>query len=89
MSSALALDWIRHMLMTALLSGGPIVAAVATVGLTVAVVQAATQINDSAVAFVPKILVVMAAVAVGGPWITIQLVEFTKAALGAMASVSH
>lgn len=48
------------------------------VGLLVAVFQAATQINEMSMSFVPKLLVTFVAITVSGPWVVNLLVNFTK-----------
>jgi flagellar biosynthesis protein FliQ len=77
MTIALALDWYRQMLWTSVLVGGPVIAVGVVVGLIVAILQAATQVNDSAVAFAPKAVATLATLAVAGNWMLAQLVEFT------------
>ena len=77
MTVSLALDWYRRMLWTAVLVGGPMIAAGVAIGLVIAILQAATQVNDSAVAFAPKALATIVVAAVAGPWMLQQLVEFT------------
>ncbi len=79
MTIALALDWYRRMLWTAVLVGGPVILVGVIIGLIVAILQAATQVNDSAVAFAPKALATLAVLAIAGPWMMAQLVEFTTA----------
>lgn len=79
MTVSLALDWYRRMIWTAVLVGGPVIVAGVAIGLVVAILQAATQVNDSAVAFAPKALATLAAVIIAGPWMMAQLVEFTTA----------
>ena len=51
MTTSFALDWFRQMLWVAVLSAGPVVGAVVVVGLVIAILQAATQVNDQAIAF--------------------------------------
>ena len=51
--------------MTAIL-GGPIIVTVLIVGIVIGALQSATQINEPAVAFVPKLLAVMLVMAVTG-----------------------
>jgi flagellar biosynthetic protein FliQ len=79
MTVALAIDWYRRMLWTAVLVGGPVILAGVVVGLIVAIVQAATQVNDSAVSFAPKAVATIVTVVIAGPWMLAQLVEFTTA----------
>lgn len=87
MTAAYALDWFREMLWTAVLAAGPVVLAVVCVGLIVAVLQAATQVNDQAVAFGPKALAVVVALVASGPWMLSQMSEFMHAVLTAMGRV--
>ena len=77
MTIALAIDWYRKMLWTAVLVGGPVILAGVVIGLIVAILQAATQMNDSAVAFAPKAAATIAAIVIAGPWMLAQLVDFT------------
>jgi flagellar biosynthetic protein FliQ len=47
------------------------------VGLIISVFQAATQIQEQTLAFVPKIVVVMLSILMFGPWILQTLVDYT------------
>jgi flagellar biosynthetic protein FliQ len=67
------------MLWTAVLVGGPVIVVGVVIGLIVAILQAATQVNDSAVAFAPKAVATIVTIVVAGPWMLAQLVEFTTA----------
>jgi flagellar biosynthesis protein FliQ len=48
------------------------------VGLAVSIFQAATQINEFTLSFVPKILAVIAAVVIFGPWILSNMLSYTS-----------
>ncbi|MBS4536037.1 flagellar biosynthesis protein FliQ [Clostridium sp. D2Q-14] len=48
------------------------------VGLLVSIFQATTQIQEATLAFVPKIIAVLIAFIVFGPWILTYIVEFTQ-----------
>ena len=65
-------------LTTTLLVGGPIVLVSMAVGLVISVVQAATQINEATLTFVPKLLVVCLVLLVLGPSMAGQLTDFTR-----------
>jgi flagellar biosynthetic protein FliQ len=54
----------------------PAVAVAALVGLVVAVLQAATQIQDITIAHLPRFLAVAAVLAVLGPWMGHQIAAF-------------
>lgn len=66
---------------TILKASAPMMVIALVVGLIVSVFQATTQIQEQTLAFVPKILAVMLAVLLFGPWILSTLVEFTYALL--------
>ncbi|HSZ84079.1 MAG TPA: flagellar biosynthetic protein FliQ [Polyangia bacterium] len=74
------------LLLVLLLSAPPLLASMA-VGLVTGVVQAATQIHDQALAFVPKLVVVLLVLAMMGPVLAAQLVRFTDALLLAIPTV--
>lgn len=47
------------------------------VGLTVSMFQAATQINEMTLSFIPKLLVTMMVLAIAGPYLLNMIVNFT------------
>jgi len=51
------------------------------VGLVVSVFQAATQINEATLSFVPKIIAAVVVLAVAGPWMMTTLVEYLRSIL--------
>ncbi len=52
------------------------------VGLIISIFQATTQIQEQTLAFVPKIVAVLLALLLFGPWIITKLVDFTTQILG-------
>jgi len=52
------------------------------VGLVISVLQATTQIQEQSLTFIPKILAVMVALVVFGPWMLTLLITFTESILG-------
>ncbi|HVY62758.1 MAG TPA: flagellar biosynthetic protein FliQ [Planctomycetota bacterium] len=66
----------QALILTILLSGIPIVLSM-IVGVIVSVFQAATQIQEQTLTFVPKLVVVLGTIMVGGYWMIAQLVKFT------------
>lgn len=48
------------------------------VGLLVSVFQAATQINEVTLSFIPKLMITMIVIVVAGPWILHTLVIYTQ-----------
>jgi len=64
-------------LLTVLMVAAPMLGLGMVVGLLVSIFQATTQINEQTLTFVPKIVAVMAAIFLFGPWMLTTLVEFT------------
>ena len=64
-------------LWTTLLVAGPIVITALVVGLIISILQAATQINEATLTFVPKVVVVAILLIVFGQGMARQLVDFT------------
>ena len=48
------------------------------VGLFISMFQAATQINEQTLSFIPKLLMVLLVMAVAGPWMLGYLIDFTE-----------
>jgi flagellar biosynthetic protein FliQ len=76
------------LLLVLLLSGPPLVASM-VVGFVVSLLQAATQIQDQTLAFVPKLVVVMIVLAAMGPILGASLVRFSQALFLAIPSLAH
>ena len=60
----------------------PVVAIAALVGLIVAVMQAATQVQDATLAHLPRLVVVAIALAVAGPWMGAEIAAFAARMFG-------
>ena len=70
-----------------LLVSAPMLLAVLVIGLVVSIFQAATQIHEATLSFVPKIIGAVAVLAVAGPWMLTTLVEYLQRTLQAIPSV--
>jgi flagellar biosynthesis protein FliQ len=68
----------QRALWTTFMVGGPIVLVSMVVGLTISIFQAATQINEATLTFVPKLVLVAVVLVILGPSMVNQLVEFTQ-----------
>ena len=67
----------REALLTALKVSAPVLVVSLVVGIVISAFQAVTQINESTLAFVPKLLAVAAAFLVALPWMIQLLVKYT------------
>lgn len=70
---ALAQDAVLQLLIMA----APLLVASVVVGLAVAIVQAATSIQEQTLSFVPKIFAVIGVALLLGPWLGTSMVDFT------------
>ena len=68
-------------LWTLLLVAAPVLLTVLVVGLVVSVFQAATQIHEATLSFVPKLIAAIAVFAIAGPWMLTTMVEFIRSTL--------
>jgi flagellar biosynthetic protein FliQ len=65
-------------MMLTLTIAGPILGVALLVGLLISLLQAATQINEMTLSFIPKILAVLAMLILAGPWLIGQITDFTR-----------
>lgn len=56
----------------------PLLLSALAVGLLVGLFQAATQINEVTLSFIPKLLALVAALYISGPWILTMLIDYTR-----------
>lgn len=59
------------------LLGGPLLLATLVVGLVVSVFQAATQINEATLSFIPKMLMAFLVFVLAGPWMLQVITDYT------------
>jgi flagellar biosynthesis protein FliQ len=87
MTTHFVLKAIREgLLLVLLLSAPPLIASMVT-GFVVGLFQAATQIQDQTLAFVPKLVVVLVVLLAMGPVLGAALVRFTQALFVAIPSL--
>ena len=70
-----------------LMVSAPVLLAVLVVGLIVSVFQAATQISEATLSFVPKVVAAVAVLAFAGPWMMNTLVEYLQRTLLSIPTV--
>ena len=72
------LDIGREALWLAVLLAGPMLGAALAVGLFIGVIQAATQIQEMTLSFIPKLLALVIVLFIIGPWMHRIIVTFTQ-----------
>ena len=73
-----ATDLARQAVLLLLTVSAPMLATALLTALVVGVIQAATQVQESTISFVPKLLAVALAAIVTGPWVLERLVAFGR-----------
>lgn len=68
----------REALSTTVLLAAPMLAAALMTGLLVGLFQAATQINEQTLSFIPKLLAMVIALIATGPWLLSTVVDYTR-----------
>jgi flagellar biosynthesis protein FliQ len=67
----------KTLMVTSLISAPLLIIALIT-GLVIGMLQAATQINESTLSFIPKLLMLVLTLFAAGPWILRVLIDFTR-----------
>ncbi|MEI2264004.1 flagellar biosynthesis protein FliQ [Erwinia sp. CGal63] len=62
----------------ALILAAPLLLAALFSGLLISLLQAATQINEQTLSFIPKILAVVATIVVAGPWMLSLVLDYMR-----------
>lgn len=78
MNEADALDIMQAAVWTVLIASGPAVLAAMIVGVTIALVQALTQVQEMTLTFVPKIVAIMITIGVSAPFVGAQISLFSN-----------
>ena len=78
MNSQMVLTIGQEALLMLLMVSAPVLGTALLVGLLVSLFQAVTQIHEATLAFVPKLIAVVAVFAIAGPWMLNMLVEYIR-----------
>lgn len=78
MNTDAILNVVQQAMQLTILLSAPLLLSALAIGLLVAVFQAATQINEMTLTFIPKLIAVVVTLAVGGHWMLGLLVGFTR-----------
>ena len=77
----------RAALEMTILVSAPVLLITLVVGLIVSVFQAATQINDPSLSFIPKILAVLITFAIAGPWMLTVMTDYLRRVLTGLPGI--
>ncbi len=87
MTPEMAIDICRKAVQTILMAAAPMLIIGMVIGLLVSIFQAATQINEQTLTFVPKIVAVFVTLVIFGPWLIKLLILFTTGLFDIMATL--
>lgn len=87
MTPEIAIDICRKAIQTILMCASPMLIVALVVGLIISIFQAATQINEQTMTFVPKIVAVFVALLIFGAWVINTLIIFTVGLFDLMATL--
>ena len=78
MDNEFAIEVISQAMKVTLMLSAPMLLSALVVGILVSIFQAVTQINEQTLSFIPKILVIIAALVIFSPWMMETMVSYTQ-----------
>jgi flagellar biosynthetic protein FliQ len=78
MENEFAVEVVNQAIKVTLMLSAPMLIGALVVGVLVSIFQAVTQINEQTLSFIPKILVIIAALVIFSPWMMETMVTFTQ-----------
>ena len=89
MTPEFSVELIKTMMFQAVTLASPILLTVMVIGLGVSLFQAVTSIQEQTLSFVPKVIGVVALLVVLLPWMMRTMIEFTRAVIERMPSMTN
>lgn len=87
MDSSLVFTYGQEALTMLLMVAAPLLLTILVVGLVVSFLQAATQLHEATLSFVPKVLAAVLVLTIAGPWMLTTLVDYLQRTLQAIPSM--
>ena len=78
MTPELVMNIGRQAIEVTLLLSGPMLLAALVIGLIISIFQAATQINEQTLSFIPKLLGMLLTLILAGPWMLQTMVDYIR-----------
>jgi flagellar biosynthetic protein FliQ len=76
-------------LMVTLKIAAPVLLTIMLTGVVVSVLQAATQVSEQTLSFIPKILMMTVVLVISGPWILRTMMHFTSELFKSLGKLHH
>lgn len=87
MTDVAVIEIMRRALVLAITISAPVLGFGLIVGLMVSIFQAATQIHEMSLTFIPKIIAIAVAIAIFGQWMLTQVVNYTSNLINSIPTV--
>ncbi len=87
MTPGVVIDIGRHAIELTLMISAPLFIAALAVGLLVSIFQAATQINEATLSFVPKMVAIFITLVLAGPWMLTVMTDYVRRLYEAIPSL--
>ena len=84
MTPELVMNIGRQAIEVTLLLSGPMLLAALVIGLIISIFQAATQLNESTLQFVPKLVAMFVVLLLAGPWMLQYLIDYIQRLFGSI-----
>ncbi|MDX9943411.1 MAG: flagellar biosynthesis protein FliQ [Azonexus sp.] len=84
MTPAIVMEVGRQAIETTLMISGPLLLAALAVGLVISIFQAATQINEATLQFVPKLVAIFVVLVLIGPWMLQYMIDYIQRLFGSI-----
>lgn len=79
MEADTVIDLSQHALYIIVMLAAPMLLSALAIGLLIGMFQAATQINEMTLSFIPKLLILVLSIMIAGPWMLDTLLNYTRA----------
>lgn len=89
MNSQQVIDCINQLLYVTIEIGLPILGSVLLLGLLISIFQAATQINEATLSFLPKIAAIIVILMILSPWFLRKMTDYTKETYAKIPEISR
>jgi flagellar biosynthetic protein FliQ len=87
MNTGIVMEIGRQAIETSLMLAGPMLLVALVVGLIVSIFQAATQINEATLSFIPKLVAVFMVLILAGPWMLQVILDFMRRMLESIPNI--
>ena len=89
MNSQAVLTIAQQALFVTVLVSAPLLLTALVVGLVVSIFQAATQINEMTLSFIPKLIALFATMVLAGPWMINAMVDYMREVFQSIPALAH